>query len=194
MMKQSIDIAANRQSTKYSLCEQLARVAWAPGALLFRLTPRPLHGVRCGILRLFGARVGRDVHIYPSVRILLPWQLEIGDQSAIGDGAIIYNVGTIAIGSRTTVSQYAHLCAGSHDYRDPAFSLLRLPITIGDEAWICADAFVGPGVCIGDRAIVGARAVASKHVPSGMIVVGNPARVVKSRDPRVLESTSDASP
>jgi putative colanic acid biosynthesis acetyltransferase WcaF len=143
---------------------------------------------------LFGARVGRDVHIYPSVRILLPWQLKIGDQSAIGDGAIIYNVGTIAIGSRTTVSQYAHLCAGSHDYRDPAFSLLRLPITIGDEAWICADAFVGPGVCIGDRAIVGARAVASKNVPSGMIVVGNPARVVKSRDLRGLESTSDASP
>jgi putative colanic acid biosynthesis acetyltransferase WcaF len=192
-MKPSIDIAANRQSPKYSLCELFARVAWALGAILFRLTPRPFHGLRCGILRLFGARVGRDVHIYPSARIFLPWQLEIGDQSAIGDGAIIYNVGAVAIGSRTTVSQYAHLCAGSHDYRDPAFSLLRMPITIGDEAWICADAFVGPGVCIGDRAIVAARAVAAKDVPSGMIVAGNPARVLKSRDSPVLESKSATS-
>lgn len=181
-MTQLLDIAENRASRKYSFGELLARAAWGPGSVLFRIIPRPLHGLRRGILRLFGAHVGREVHIHPTVRIFLPWHLAIGDHSAIGDRAIIYSLGPITIGCRTTVSQHAHLCAGTHDYRDPAFRLLRMPIAVGDDAWICADAFVGPGVNIGDRAIVAARAVAVKDVLAGEIVAGNPARVVKHRD------------
>jgi putative colanic acid biosynthesis acetyltransferase WcaF len=181
-MTSSVDIAANRASVKYSIGELVARAAWGLASVLFWLIPRPFHGVRRGILRLFGARVGREVHIHPTVRIFLPWQLSIGDESAIGDRAIVYALGPVTIGCRTTVSQHAHLCAGSHDYRDPGFRLLRLPITIGDEVWVCADAFVGPGTLVGDRAIVAARAVVVNDVPPGTIVAGNPACVIKNRD------------
>lgn len=131
---------------------------------------------------MFGARVGPHVHIHPTARIFLPWNLSIGEYGAIGDRAIVYNLGPVSIGARTTISQQAHLCAGTHDYRDPAFPLLRLPITIGDDAWICADAFIGPGVTIGNHAIVAARGVVVRDVEPGVIVAGNPAKMIKRRD------------
>ena len=75
----------------------------------------------------------------------------------------------------------AHLCAGTHDYTRADFPLLRTPITIGAQAWVCADAFVGPGVAVGEGTIVAARAVAVKDAGPWIIVAGNPAREIASR-------------
>ena len=179
-----LDIENNRRATKYTWREQLLRVAWVLGKWLFRLAPRPLHGLRAGILRVFGARVGRQVHVYPSAEIYFPWNFEIGDWSAIGEHALIYNLGQVSIGARTTISQRAHVCAGTHDYTDRSLPLLRPPIRIGDDAWIAADAFVGPGVVVGDGAVVGARAVVVRDVPPWTVVAGNPARAVRVRELR----------
>lgn len=133
------------------------------------------------LLRLFGASVADNVHIYPTVRIAIPWNLTIGTHAAVGDRAILYALGPIRIGERCTISQGAHLCAGTHDYRDPTMPLVKSPITIGDDAWICADAFVGPGVTVGKFAIVGARAVVMNNVDENVIVIGNPAREIRRR-------------
>jgi putative colanic acid biosynthesis acetyltransferase WcaF len=176
-----LNIGANRKQVKYGRGEMLGRVLWGGAQVVFRLSPRPCFGFRRFLLKLFGAKIGKNVNIYPSARIFLPWNLEIGDWSSIGESAEIYNLGKVTIGSKATISQRAHLCAGTHDYRDPAFPLQRLPITIGDEAWICADAFVGPGVTIGNGAIVGARAVAMRNVGAWKIATGNPAAEVKDR-------------
>ena len=154
------------------------------GALVFRLVPRPFFDVRNAILRLFGARIGRNVRLYGSVEVYMPWNLTIGDWSAIGEHAIIYNLGPVTIGRAATVSQHAHLCAGTHDYTAPDMPLLKPPIAIGDQVWVCADAFVGPGVHVGDGAVVGARAVAMRDVPPWTVVAGNPARPVKRREIR----------
>ena len=135
------------------------------------------------MLRLFGASIGSGVRIYPTVMITLPWNLEVGSEASVGDRAILYNLGSITIGKAATVSQGAHLCAGSHDHRRADLPLLKLPITIGEGAWICADGFVGPGVKVGDYAIVGARAVAMRDVEGWSIVAGNPARSVGKRAP-----------
>lgn len=174
-------IQSNRRASKYTIREQLARLSWSVGRAIFRLTPRPCFGWRRGLLRLFGAKVGSNVNIYPSALVYYPWNLNIGDWSSIGEWALIYNLGTVSIGQRSTISQRAHLCAGTHDYRDPAMPLLKPPIQVADDAWICADAFLGPGVAIGEGAIVGARAVVTKNVASWTVVVGNPARFVKNR-------------
>lgn len=130
---------------------------------------------------MFGAKIGKRVHLFPSVRIAIPWNLDIRDDAAIGDSAILYSLGPITIGARVTISQYVHLCAGSHDHRAATFDLLKPSITIGADAWICADAFVGPGVSIGDRTILGARAVAVSNLPDDVIAAGNPARIIKER-------------
>lgn len=134
------------------------------------------------MLRVFGATVGRNTHIYPSSVIYMPWNLIIGDESSIGEWALIYNLGPITIGSKTTISQRVHLCAGTHDYTDPALPLLKPPIVIRDQAWICADAFVGPNITVGEGAVVGARAVVTKDVEPWAIVAGNPARFIKIRE------------
>ena len=174
-----LDVAANRKASKWSRREQVARVLWGAALPMFRLSPRPFWGWRRMLLRVFGAKIGRDVHIYPSVRITMPWNLEICAQAAIGDRAILYALGPISIGPRATVSQGAHLCAGTHDILRPDRPLLKPPIIIGPDAWIAADTFVGPGVTVGARAIAGARAVVVKDINPGWIVAGNPARPIR---------------
>jgi putative colanic acid biosynthesis acetyltransferase WcaF len=175
-------VVANRRMRKWSRAELLGRVLWALVQPLFAWSPRLLWGWRRMLLRLFGAKVGRHVHIHPSVRIMIPWNLEIGDYATVGSRAILYALGPIRIGASATVSQNTHLCAGTHDYHDRTMPLVKAPIDIGAEAWICADAFVGPGVSIGARAVVGARAAVFKAVPAGMIVIGNPAKILRNRD------------
>jgi putative colanic acid biosynthesis acetyltransferase WcaF len=125
--------------------------------------------------------VAAHVQIHPSVVVFIPWNLEIGAWSSVGFDALLYNLGPLQIGEKATISQRAHLCGGSHDFRDDAMPLLRKPVVVGDEAWICADAFVGPGVNIGRRAVVGARAVVTRDVAVDSVVAGNPARVIGRR-------------
>ncbi|SFR44550.1 putative colanic acid biosynthesis acetyltransferase WcaF [Yoonia tamlensis] len=172
-----VDVNANRRAQKYARPTQIRRVLWAVVWPLFRLSPRIFWPWRVLLLRGFGARIGRNVHIYPNVRITMPWHLHIGDQAAIGDRANLYALGEIHIGARATISQGAHLCAGSHDWRDPARPLITPAIWIDQDAWVCADAFVGPAVRIGARAILGARAVAMRDLPADHIGVGNPLEI-----------------
>lgn len=136
---------------------------------------------RCWLLRLFGARIGPGCTIRRSARVYYPWLLEMGSVSCLGDDATVYNLGKVTIGDRVVVSQEAYLCAGSHDYTRLDMPLITPPIVLGDDCWICARAFVCPGVTVGGGAIVGAASVVTKDVPNWTIVGGNPARPIKSR-------------
>ena len=133
-------------------------------------------------MRLFGAKLGPAVKIRKTVHVEIPWNLTVGEHSAVGDHAILYCLGPVMIGRYVTISQYAHLCAGTHDTHNRAMTLLRPPITIGDDAWIAADAFVGPGVTVGARTVLGARSSAFKDLPPDVIAVGNPAKAIKPRE------------
>lgn len=187
-----MQIEANRAVAKYSGKEQILRTLWIAGRVIFWLSPRPCFGFRRWWLRLFGAKVGKEVHIYPSAHIYFPWNLTIGDWSSIGEWALVYNLGPVRIGERTTISQRVHVCAGTHDYRDPAMPLLKPPVAIGGEAWICADAFVGPGVSVGEGAVVGARTVVIRDVEPWTVVAGNPAKLVNHRNRTIsIPSESD---
>jgi putative colanic acid biosynthesis acetyltransferase WcaF len=177
----SLDIQSNRAAAKYSKSEMLRRILWSFGQWLFRLSPRPCFGWRRLVLRCFGAKVGAHVNTYPSTRIYFPWMLVAGDWSAIGEDVLIYNLGLVTLGEKVTISHRAHLCAGTHDYARPDLPLLKPPIVIQDQVWVCADAFVGPGVTVGEGAVVGARAVVMKNVEPWTVVAGNPARFAKKR-------------
>lgn len=176
-----IDVLANRKVRKWSRKEQVGRLLWAMAQPFFSLSPRLFWRWRRTILRLFGAKVGANVHIYPSVRITIPWNLTLGDRCSVGDRAILYALGPITIGTNSTISQGAHLCAGSHDWRQAEMPLMKPPIIVGENCWIAADAFVGPNVTIGASVVIGARAVAFRDIPTGAIAIGNPAIVVSNR-------------
>ncbi|MCR9194861.1 MAG: hypothetical protein NXH88_09030 [Hyphomonas sp.] len=183
LTKKTVDTEANRRARKWTSREQVGRMLWGFALPMFRFSPRPLWGWRRWLLRAFGAQIDHDVHVHPTVRIAIPWHVTLGRGCAVGDSAILYSLGPIRIGARATVSQGAHLCAGTHDWRDPAMPLLKPPIEIGADAWICADAFIGPGVSVGARAIVGARSVVMKSVETNSIMAGNPACEIGKRTP-----------
>jgi putative colanic acid biosynthesis acetyltransferase WcaF len=173
---QPTNVSENRRSQKWTRRELIGRVLWKTVQPIFRLSPRPMWGWRRMLLRVFGAQVGSGVHVYPSVRITIPWHLELREQCAVGERAILYALGPITVGARSTISQGAHICAGTHDISRPDRPLLKTSVMIADDAWVAADAFVGPGVIVGAGAIVGARGVVMRDVAPGTVVVGNPAR------------------
>jgi len=180
-MQNDLNIGANRRARKYAPAVQMKRVLWSLIQPLFRFSPRNFFAWRCFLLRALGARIGEKVHIYNTATIYFPWNLRIGNWSAIGEHAFIYNLAPISIGDKTTISQRTHLCAGTHDHTKLDLPLVKGPIEILDMVWICADAFVGPNVKIGQGAVVGARAVVVKDVSPWAIVAGNPAKFIKKR-------------
>ncbi|MEO1283160.1 MAG: putative colanic acid biosynthesis acetyltransferase [Pseudomonadota bacterium] len=144
-------------------------------ATLYGWSPVAMHGWRATLLKLFGAKIQGRVFVYPSTDIWAPWNLSMADGSCLGPRVICYSVGGISLAEHALVSQGSHLCSATHDHRDPKFPLVVGAIAIGPRAWIAADAFVGPGVTVGERAVVGARSVVMKDVPAGIVVAGNPA-------------------
>lgn len=166
----------------FSLANRVQRVVWGlVWLVLARFTPPPLHGWRRLVLRAFGAKVGRGARVHGSVSIWLPANLELGDHVLIGPGVRLYNQGRIAIGARTVVSQRAHICASTHDVTDPLFQLQLRPVTIGAHCWIAAEAFVGPGVIMGDRSVLAARGALFGPAAPDTIYSGNPATPLKPR-------------
>lgn len=167
---------------RLSLSNKLARSAWQIVWLLFyRPTPRVFHAWRCFLLRIFGAKLGKAVHPYPSSRIWAPWNLEMGDHACLSEDVDCYCVAKIRIGAHSTISQYSFLCTASHDHSKASMPLVAAPITIGERVWITADVFVGPGVTIGDGAVITARSSVFSDLPSWMVARGNPAVPVNPR-------------
>lgn len=170
------------RNSPYTFREKVLRALWIYfGQLVFRLTFHNWYAVRRSILSLFGASMGPHSRVRGSVRIEQPWNLSIGEGTSVGDRAILYCLGPVTIGNHVTISQGAHVCAGTHDHTRPEMPLIRPPIVIGDRAWIAADAFVGPSVEVGEGALLGARGCAMSNLEPWTIYAGNPATRVKER-------------
>ncbi len=177
----NLNIKKNRKMQKYTLKVQILRVIWGFFSIIFHLIPRPFYKTRNIILTIFGAKIGKNVQISNSAKIYFPWELQIGDFSSIGDNALIYNLALVIIGHSSTISQRAHLCTGTHDFESPSLELLKKPIVLGDNVWVCADCFISPGLNLKSGSIVGAGSVLTCDIDEYSIVAGNPAKFIKKR-------------
>lgn len=167
----------------FSIKNRMARFTWGIVYIVFfRYSPRPIHIWRSFLLRLFGAKVGKGVHVYPDVYIWAPWNLTIDDFSGIANKVILYSQDKIQIGKYVVISQGAHLCTGTHDYNVKGFPLITKPIIISDNVWIAAEAFINPGITIGEGAIIGSRSVVTKSIKSWQVCAGNPCSRIKDRN------------
>jgi putative colanic acid biosynthesis acetyltransferase WcaF len=165
-----------------TLANKAARALWGVGYIvLYRFSPRPLHGWRRIVLRLFGAKIGKGVLPYPTANIWAPWNLEMGDRSVIGDGVDCYSVDRVVFGKHAVASQRSFLCTASREIHDPDFPLMTAPITLEAEAWVAAEAYIGPGVSLREGAVAAARAVVLEDVLPWMIAGGSPAKVIGTR-------------
>ena len=166
----------------FGLTNKIIRLLWLSiYFLLFRFSPTFLFGYRNFILKLFGATIEKNAKIYPSVKIWLPSNLALGENSCLGRDVRCYNQAKITIKKNVVISQSSYLCASSHDYSKSTFPLLLLPITIEDSCWVCTDAFVGPGVKLKTGTIIGARCCITKDTKSWSVYIGNPGKFLKSR-------------
>lgn len=161
---------------------RLGRLLWAlVQTCLFRPSPVWCFRWRAWLVRRFGGTIARGARIYPSVRIWAPWNLAMAEGSTLADGVDCYCVDRIELGAEVTVSQRAFLCTASHDLEDQQRRLTTRPIRLAQASWVFAEAFVGPGVTVGEGAVVAARAVVVKDVAPWAVVGGNPSRIIKHR-------------
>jgi putative colanic acid biosynthesis acetyltransferase WcaF len=173
----------------FSASDRIRRLIWnICWAVLYRFSPRPLHGWRAMLLRLFGATMGPDCHFYPGSKIWAPWNLVCAEQVTAADGVEIYNPAPLILGSHAILSQGAYLCGATHDYDDPGFPLLAYAMQVGAYAWVCARASVAPGVQVGEGAVLGLGSVATRNLEAWTVYAGAPAVKVKERR-RILDTT-----
>ncbi len=167
-------------SLKHRIFRGVWNIVWL---LLASWTPPPLHPWRRFLLRLFGAKIGKHTRIYGSARIWYPPNLEMGDYSVLGWKVNCYSQGKVILEDYANVAQYVHLVTGSHDIDDPSFQLFTKPIRVCRHAWLASDCFVGPGVTVGEGAVLGGRGVAFKDLEPWTVYVGNPAKPIRKRKP-----------
>ncbi len=166
LYRTTIDIGASR----------LKQVSWYLVNILFFKNPFVISSsVKTGLLKAFGAKLGKGVVIKPAVNIKFPWKLQIGNNSWIGEEVWIDNLSDISIGNNVTVSQGALLVTGSHDHTKETFDFISRPIILEDGVWIGAKAVVFGGVTCGSHSILGINSVADKNMDPYTIYKGNPA-------------------
>jgi putative colanic acid biosynthesis acetyltransferase WcaF len=180
---QNVDPAQRSQfASPWTVNERVRRMLWEYCWLLFCVwTPKPANPWRLFWLRLFDARIHGTPFVHQRARIAIPWNLTLHDRACLGDRANAYSLGEIEIKARAVVAQEAYLSTGSHDFSQPSMPLAVAKITIGEDAFVGARAFVMPGVKIGARAIVGACSVVTSDVPDDVFAAGNPCRVLRPR-------------
>lgn len=146
---------------------------------LFSWSPRVCNRWRVWLLKLFGAKIGRNVLIRPSAIIEYPWKVSIGNNSWIGEEVNIYSLGNICIGDNSVISQKCYLCSGTHDYFSDSFDIYSEDIFIGSECWLAADVYIAPGVSIVGSAVVGARSSVFSDIEKPGVYGGTPAKFLK---------------
>lgn len=132
-------------------------------------------------------KIASTAAVYATARVFQPWLLTMDDYACLAEGVDCYNAAPIHIGRNATVSQRAFLCTASHDITDPHHHQTEAPIVIEDRAWVCAEAFVGQGVTVGEGAVCAARAVVVKDVAPWTVVGGNPSRFIKKEKSKVTK-------
>lgn len=176
-------IAEPPRKSPWSMKAKIVRLGWGVCEMvLWKPSPSWAWGFRRLLLRMFGAKVGQRVQIHPSAKVIIPWHIDLGDDVIVHERAIVYALGQISIGEASEIGPLVHLCAGTHDFSDPAFTLLREPITIGKRCVLCAASFVAPNVTLADETVLMPRSAIYTNSQPKTCYLGNPAKVYTAYD------------
>ncbi len=166
----------------YKPASGLKQALWYACSFLFVNTFVPFpSGWKRGLLILFGAKIGNNFVIKPSVNIKYPWLFEARDNVWLGENSWIDNLALVSLGNNVCISQGAYILTGNHDYKSPSFDLITKPVTIHDGVWVGAKATVCPGVTLASHSILTVGSIATKDLEPYTIYSGNPAMPVRKR-------------
>ncbi|MDB4117776.1 WcaF family extracellular polysaccharide biosynthesis acetyltransferase [Amylibacter sp.] len=157
-------------------------VLWSLASALFFRTSLPIPSVtKVIVLKLFGAKIGTEVVIKPSVHIKYPWKLRVGNYSWIGEHVWVDNLALVTIGDNCCLSQGSYILTGNHDFTSSTFDLMVSAVNIENEAWVGAKSVVCPGVTLHRASILTVGSIATKNLCELGIYQGNPAVKIKQR-------------
>lgn len=181
-MKNKVDLSLYSNYWYQAGGSLLKRILWYYiNVLIFKSSLLPVSGIKCIILRLFGAKIGQNVTLKPNINIKYPWNLFVGDNVWIGENVWIDNLGAVTIGNNVCISQEAYLLCGNHDYSKSTFDLIIKPIKIHDGAWVGAKSVICPGVIMNEHSVLTVGSVATNNLGPYSIYQGNPAKEIKTR-------------
>lgn len=170
----------NPFSMKIKILKKMWYIIWV---LTISWLPKAgLNGWIRFVYRLFGAQMKPTSVVHPTANIYMPWNLKMGSFSTIASHVNILNAAPVIIGQNCVISERAYICCASHNIYSNAHEQINAPVVMNDRSWVCAEAFVGMGVTIGEGAVVGARASVFKDVEPWTVVGGNPAKFIKKRE------------
>jgi acetyltransferase-like isoleucine patch superfamily enzyme len=169
---------ANR--LKFEMYSYAEHIIWS----LLNLFP---HFIRNLFFRVLFKRIGRGCLIDYDVYVRYPFKVSIGNGTAINRGCRLYSSfmvkeAEIIIGNNVALAPHVTFFSAGHDYRTIDLKDTAATIRIGDNAWIGGGSFILQGVTVGEGAIIGAGSIVVRDVPAWSIVLGNPAKVVGSRE------------
>ncbi len=176
---------AKRNTGHVTMGIKMKRAVWnVTRAILFRpFVTKLFRPWRIFLLRCFGAQLHSSVDVYASARVWAPWNLRMERGACIGPDTVCYNQATVTLGENAVLSQESCVCTAGHDLAEvnnAQTSLVVADVTIGKDAWVGMRAFIGPGVELGEHAVVGAAAAVFKDVAPRTVVGGNPATIIKT--------------
>ena len=166
----------------YSPGSKLIRFLWFVVNVIFIQNKlNPFNFLKVILLRVFGAKIGRDVVVKPGVNIKYPWKLEVGNYVWIGEDVWIDNLDDVVIGNNVCISQGVMLLSGNHNYKKSTFDLIIGKIKLKDGVWIGAKSIVTQNVVCDNHSVLTVNSVASSNLDSYSVYSGNPAKKVRNR-------------
>ncbi|MFC7528811.1 sugar O-acetyltransferase [Actinoplanes sp. GCM10030250] len=137
---------------------------------------------REAILRRLLREVGRDAYFEPTFRCEFGFNISVGDHFYANFDCVLLDGGGITIGDNVLFGPRVGIYTSNHAIdaaERVAGGCYAKPVTIGDNVWIGGGVTINQGVTIGDNSIVGSGSVVTRSIPSGVIAVGTPARVLR---------------
>jgi carbonic anhydrase/acetyltransferase-like protein (isoleucine patch superfamily) len=146
----------------------------------------PLRATNFVFQRVIGLNRDCPWAVHFTSRVTTPSRVKVHRSAlasfAVSGGCYIQGGNGIEIEEGTIFAPGVKIISANHTPDDLSQHLPAEPVRIGAYCWIGANAVILPGVCLGDRVVVGAGAVVTKSVPAGCVVVGVPARIIRSAD------------
>ena len=142
------------------------------------------------IIRKVFAEVGEDCYIEPPFHANWGCNMHVGKNFYANFNLTVVDDADIFIGDSVMIAPNVTIATGTHpvcpELREQVYQY-NLPVHIGSRVWIGAGSIILPGVTIGDDSVIGAGSIVTRDIPSGVVAVGNPCRVVREISERDYE-------